>query len=133
MEKTCENGTLNGHGNEHQHDRDRDHPHPLLRGGQPPLPHSFSPAQMEVLTSISDTIFASLPPPPPPSSSGNANNVNLDDANDGKSDPDIHAFYKLSASDWDVPAHVSRPSLQSSLRLWILPEINDAEVATMRA
>ena len=114
MEKSCENGTLNGHGNQHQHLHDRDHPHPhphpLLRGGQPPFPHSFSPAQMEVLTSISDTIFASLPPPPP---SGNAN-VRLDDANDVKSDPDIHAFYKLSASDWDVPAHVSRTSLQPS-------------------
>lgn len=71
-----------------QHDNDNK-AHPLLRGGQPPHAHSFSHNQMEVLQSICDTIFPSLPPPP-------------DDTTN-----DLQSYYKLSSSDWQVPEYAA--------------------------
>lgn len=66
-------------------------PHPLLKGGQTPYPHTFSPQQVEVLTAMCDTIYptSSLSPAPLEATTK------------------IQAECLSSSAAWHVPEHIA--------------------------
>ncbi|KAJ7543661.1 hypothetical protein O6H91_09G047200 [Diphasiastrum complanatum] len=105
--------------------------HPALRGGQPPLPNKFTASQMESLTAICNTFVPSLHMSASAAPNGTlSTGFGQKEIRKKSSCDEIESFYRLSASDLEVPAQVAAGMLCAwtkpmqfflvSLVLWLL-------------